>query len=367
MSTLLLFSIICFTAAVSFKMERYVSWIGHVSSVCMIILIGMLLSLFGAVPSEHHVYDFFAGDAVPVALCLMLFGLHFKEAIRIPPRILVFFVVGVLGSVVGGLIAGALGFRELGPLSFKVAAQLTASYIGGGENAVAMQQMYGIPAETFLAVFAVDNIVTSVWMIFCLYYARQSAFSSDVSSKQTATLDKLNASFNVPDLFFSLFFAVVCVLLSNFAAEKIGGLHKVLYLSLFALLLGQIPFVQKVTQPSYLLGSTLFAGFFFSIGSMADITKLSGAPVSLALMPFVVVFVHASILFLYGKFSQRKPIEFGMVSQALIGGPATAVALVNSRKWTDASGMAVILGILGYALGNFCGSLVYSVLTLVFI
>jgi len=358
-STKLLF-IICVTAGLCYGLERYVSWIAHVSAVCMTILVAMILSAAGIIPSSHEVYEYFTGPAVPVALVLMVFGLHLKEVIRLPIKIILLFLIGVLGSIIGGLVAGLIAFNDLGSESMKVAAQLTASYVGGGENAVAMQKMLDISNETFVAVFAVDNVVTSIWMALTLFWAKKNPTESNTDHPDTSHFD--NVKVNIADVIVSIAVALLAVILSNLATKYFGVLHKIMYLSIFALALGQVPLVRRHTKSAYLIGSVIFAGFFFAIGAMSDFTKVAQLPFSVILMPFVVVGIHAAILFPFGYYIRTTSTETALVSQALIGGPATALALAQAKNWRSGISMSLVLGVLGYALGNFAGGIVFYIL-----
>jgi uncharacterized membrane protein len=51
-----------------------------------------------------------------------------------------------------------------------------------------------------------------------------------------------------------------------------------------------------------------------------------------------------------------------IASQSLIGGPATAVAIAQAKNWKSGISIGIILGVLGYAVANFFGVLVYNFL-----
>jgi uncharacterized membrane protein len=54
----------------------------------------------------------------------------------------------------------------------------------------------------------------------------------------------------------------------------------------------------------------------------------------------------------------QKAIEIGtpsVASQACVGGPSTALALVISKQWRALVTPPVLIGVLGYAIGNYAG------------
>lgn len=353
-------------ALTCFALERRVAWMAHVSAVCMLILVALLLATVGAVPHEHPIYDFFQGPAVLVSLVLLVLGLNLRDVTRLPWRVGLLFAIGALATTVGSLIAGAMAHGSLGANAFKLASQLCASYIGGGENAVAMQKMFDIPNDLFVAVFAVDNIVTSVWMAVTLIAARRSRLPGEtpdlsIEDREARSFD--GATVNLVDIIASAFLAMFIVFLAKEAATQIGGLHKILYLSLIAVAVGQIPIVRQHTRSAYLLGSVVFAGFFFSIGAISDLKSVVTLPAPVIYMPVVVVAIHGTIVAGCAKLLGTTGLDFGIVSQSLIGGPATSVAVAQSRRWQAGVSMGIVLGVLGYATANFFGAFVHYALS----
>jgi uncharacterized membrane protein len=51
-----------------------------------------------------------------------------------------------------------------------------------------------------------------------------------------------------------------------------------------------------------------------------------------------------------------------IASNANIGGPTTAAGMAISQGWTDLVGPAMLIGTLGYVIGNYAGTIVGIVL-----
>ena len=62
------------------------------------------------------------------------------------------------------------------------------------------------------------------------------------------------------------------------------------------------------------------------------------------------------------KLLKVNTLEASVVSQALIGGPATAVAIGQISGSKKAAGIGMFFGILGYGVGNYIASLFYYLL-----
>ena len=361
METLPLFLVIAFSGAFCLWIERKLAWLSHISGICLTILLAIVLSSLRVIPHKHDLYEFFTGPLVPVAIALMAFGLRLDKIFKLPRSLLLIFCVGTLASMAGGIIAALLSVKTLGINAAKVAAQLTASYIGGNENAVAIARILDVPNDMFVAVFSVDSIVTSLWMIVTI-----ATIVSD--QKQECAVDELDLSFgtssvNLFGTLFSITLAILVVQLADYLGGNFGVFHPVMYLTVIAIALSQIKQIHKLLKPSYLIGSILFVPFFFSTGAMSDPGYLSKLPLSLALMPFFIVMIHGSIIYSVGYFSKIPVSITSIASQSLVGGAGTAIAAARAKNWNDGIYFGLVLGLAGYAIANFCGLIVYSLST----
>lgn len=360
MDNRVLLLIIFGSAFICYAVERKVAWISHVSSVCLLILLAMLLSQTGIVPAEAEIYDFLQGPIVLIALVMMTLDFRFQDILRVPLKILIIFTIGILGSVVGGLLSGYIASKELGINAYKLAAQLTASYIGGGENAAAMRTVYDIPQNYFTAVFAVDNIITSLWIIISILFTNNKGKETQTNINETGNFDE--ARVNILSIMACLFVSLGIVLLAEFVSKNFGFLHKILWISIFSIIVGQIKFFKEYFKSSYIFGTVLFTGFFFSIGAISNVRAIFQLPYIIIIMPIIVVFSHIIFIIIAARiFKVDRKLMF-VTSQVLIGGPGTAIAVVHSIKWKDGISIAIILGVLGYAIANFFGVFVFNLL-----
>ena len=95
---------------------------------------------------------------------------------------------------------------------------------------------------------------------------------------------------------------------------------------------------------------------------MSDLRAVFGLPLAIIAMPFIVVGCHAGFVFTAARLLKVSRSSTSVVSQVLIGGPATAVAVAQARKWKSGISIGIILGVLGYAIANFFGVLVHRIL-----
>ena len=70
----------------------------------------------------------------------------------------------------------------------------------------------------------------------------------------------------------------------------------------------------------------------------------------------IIVFINMLISFGFGRLFKFNLEEIILASNANIGGPTTAAAMAISRGWTKLVGPILIIGTLGYIIGNYIGT-----------
>ncbi len=104
------------------------------------------------------------------------------------------------------------------------------------------------------------------------------------------------------------------------------------------------------------IGTFLIYIFFVVIGVPASIPLIiQNAPLIL-LFAAIIVFINMLVSFSLGKLFKFDLEEIILSSNANIGGPTTAAAMAISRGWTKLVGPILIVGTLGYIIGNYIGT-----------
>ncbi|MBF0207652.1 MAG: DUF819 family protein [Oligoflexia bacterium] len=343
-------------------LERNFTWMTYVSGVCLIIVVAMLLSNLGIIPTNHPLYDFVFGVPVSMALILVSLGLSFKDVQKLPKKVLWIFLVGAIGTATGGLIAAIIAYPHLGDNALKIAAQLSASYIGGGENAVAIKKILQTKNEIFVTTFAIDNVVTTAWFFITFAFAKPILNEEKQSNHRGAEKTEINrfdgAPFFLTDFLITLSIAFIINFISEYLSPKLG-IHRILLMTSLALLVGQITYLKAKITLSYLMGSIIFIFFFFSIGAISSFKEIAAVSFYVVIMPIIIVTIHALFMILGICLLKTNPLQSAICSQTLIGGPATAVAIAQAKKSEEGITLGIILGLLGYAFGTYAGMIVF--------
>ena len=121
-----------------------------------------------------------------------------------------------------------------------------------------------------------------------------------------------------------------------------------------------IALVLAFTPVSRLSGGEEFGNFFLHLffvvlGAGTVLSTLVGKGPIVFLFLVILISFHGLIIFGIGRLMKLEIETLSVASQACIGGPSTALALAISKQWRSLVTPAVLIGVLGYAIGNYIG------------
>ena len=141
---------------------------------------------------------------------------------------------------------------------------------------------------------------------------------------------------------------------SGVLGELFAPIPSVLWLTTVALILAQIPLVQRI-RGAGVIGNYLVLIFLASNGARSVIANILAVGPPIVYFALITVGVHGLIIFGLGRLVGLDPRTLAVASQANVGGPASAMALATARGYTDRLLPGVAVGLLGYAVGNYVG------------
>lgn len=330
------------------------------------ILIGMLFSNLGLIPGTSPVYDFFRGPGVLAGITLFLLTVDLGSIRAAGGPMLKAFLLGALGAALGAATMGLFLSSSIGPDTWKLAGQFSATYIGGGVNFAAVGQALDTSSEYFTAGVAADVIVTAIWLIICItlpaYFDRQAPGESvdaraDESSSGTDMARLLNSS-STPITLWNL--AVLastvmgCLWLSGVIAALLPVIPKVIWLTTLALCLAQLPAIKNLSG-TLVLGNYLLLLFLATNGAVSVIARIIDIGPVIFYFALGTVLIHGLVIFGIGSALKIDAKVIAVASQANIGGASSAMAIAGARGTPQLILPGVAVGLLGMALGNYVG------------
>ena len=360
----------------AFWLHGRFDWASRVGATLWVIVFGALLSNFGLVAPESPVYGVITGPLVSLAIVWLLLAVDLRDVRRAGPRMLGAFALAVGATVAGALTAVAIWGDALPATAWKLAGVMTGTYSGGGLNFVAVGRAVELPADLFVAANAADNVVTALWIAATLvlpvllgrFYAAPrtppaaapAPAPAGPGPQRTEPRASLKISFFAAatvrplDLALLVGLAALLVAVSERLAAGLPQVPAVLWLTTLAVLCAQVPVVRRL-QGSMLLGGVALHLFFAVLGIASRFSEILRVGPEIFYFTVTVVAVHGLLLYL-GAWLLRFDVETTSVaSQAAVGGPSTALALALGRKRYELALPGVVVGLLGYAAGNYVG------------
>lgn len=393
-NTWVLFAIFVVIAAAAIWMEQNLAWASKVTG-CVIALIGaMILSNVGIIPTDAPAYDFVWSYVVPLAIPMLLLKANVKKIWKESGRLLVIYLISGLGTLCGGFLAYSLLKNQIADLA-KAACMMVGTYTGGSVNLVAMADASGASGDLVSTSVVADNLLMALYFFVLIaipgikFFLKsfghplideieaKKASGEDASGAATFWTAKPVALKDIA-FAFALSFAVVAVSTeiagffanviptTNFVMTLLNELigNKYLIITTITMLLatflpnqiGNIAGAQEI-------GSFMIHIFFAVIGVPAFIYLIvTQVPLLLAFCAIIVI-TNMVISFVFGKILKFNLEEIIIASNANIGGPTTAAALAIAKGWQALVVPALLVGTLGYVVGNYYGIFLFTFLT----
>lgn len=374
-------------------LEQRYKWAAKVSGVIVALVIAMLLANIGILPVGCDLYDNVVwGIIVPMSIPMLLLQCDLKRIWSETGRLLLIFLVGAAGTIAGAFLAYYMlkgSFQDSRTLA-KVIAMMTGTYIGGSVNLVAIATQYECGAELTAAATVADNLLMAAYFFVLIAVSGMKLFRSiyahpliDNMEKKTNAAEAAEtpaAAFwkrkdiSLKDIAVNVMYAVCVVYISRLTSDFFSGFEinsvvsnmivrflgsQYVWITTFSVLIATA-FSDKINKihGSSEIGTYLIYMFFFVIGVPADLYMVITKSPMLLVLTGTMVSVNMLFCFLAARIFKFNLEEAIIASNANIGGPTTAAGMAISQGWISLAGPAMLIGTLGYVLGNYMGTLV---------
>ncbi|PLR95799.1 beta-carotene 15,15'-monooxygenase [Bacillus sp. T33-2] len=357
------------TVAFSFYVMRY-KWASWAGPALFSVIIGILLSNFKILPHWNDVYGVFFEYAIPVSLTMMLLNVNIKEWLRLAKRPLLAMGYAVLSVTVVTFLASLI-FADKIEEGWKIAGMFIGTYTGGSANLTAIGTGLDATPETFASANAADYVVGIPALIFFFALPALIAKSSWFKNWWPYTLAETAASseeeehelfskksWAITDIasLFAIGFTVTAVStwLAGLFSEFYASSLEIIFVTTFAIILAQFKRVRSIP------GSTdlgMFVAMFFLviIGLLIDIKAFASSTPLIAVFCFVIIFGSFLLHIILCRISKIE-YQYVLISVvAAIADGTSAAVVAGSAKWKSIIGTAIILGSVGFAVGNYIG------------
>lgn len=389
-STWILWAVLASCAALAIFLEQKYTWASKVTGCILALTFTLILSNLKIIPTEAPVYEAVWDYVVPLAVPMLLFNADIKKIGRDSGRVLIIYLFSGIGTILGGFVA-YFALKNAIPALNDIVPMFVGTYTGGSVNFVAMSQQYKVPGATVSAALVADNLLMALYFFTLmalptmavikkhykmpLVNALEEQSESDKEANKTMAAKYWGAKeISLKDIAFTVALSFVIVAISDKLATVFGDLfkgegavsaifggllgNKYLLMTTFTMILASV-FPKQISsiRGSQEIGTFLIYLFFAVIGAPASIGLILRESPLLLVFALIVVLINLIVSLIFGKLFKFNIEEIIIASNANVGGPTTAAAMAVSKGWTELIVPALLVGTLGYVIGNYYGIL----------
>lgn len=362
--------------ALAFWLDSRYGWARTVGATMLVIVLGALLSNTGLVPFESPLYDVIGGPVTSLAIVWLLFAVDVRDLKAAGPRMGAAFAIAVTATAAAAILAAILFGGAFGGDAWRLAGVMTGTYAGGSINFVAVGRAVELPPALFSAATAADNVMTAIWfgvtLMLPVWLGRRWGAAREDASRGEAPVAPgppapsapadphdehpflSTAPLRVIDLALLLALGLLLVAASEAVAGVVPGTPGILWLTTLALLVGHTPWVRRLDGAMH-LGSLGLHLFLAMIGILSRVSEILRVGPEVFWFTALVVLVHGLLTFGGCRLARLDLPTTAVASQAAVGGPSSALAIAVARDWKGLVLPGVVVGLLGYAVGNYLG------------
>ncbi len=354
-------------------------------------IIGIVMALAGLVDfsadaevaaSFTKIQSTIMSIAVPLAIPLMLFNCDFKLWTKALPKTLFSLVGGIVG-VLTALVTGYFIFRNQGIPEFeKVVAIMTGIYTGGTMNFNALGASLGVTPTTMAIVLAFEMVLTTPYIFFIIgggfkVFRKILPYADDMATKfrqadsETMTKDiedykGLIQKKNWPGMMIAFLLSVLFLAIGAGLALLITGKLNELVVILTITTLSIIAsFFKKIRElpHTFEMGMVLILLFSVIVASLFDIHSVNMGSIMIGAFVLYVIVVGALIHLLICRLSKCSGDLFTVSQVALLCSPPFVPPVIGAMKNKKVLLSGLVIGLIGYAIGNYLGVIIYAILS----
>lgn len=355
---------------------------GKINPIIISYLIGIILGNTGIMnEATRSSMDTIASVSAILAIPLMLYSLNLRNFGKLAGKAGLSMLLASLSVTVLSFTAHLL-FRESIEESWKLAGLTIGVYTGGTPNLAAIRVALGVNMSSFLAVHTADMLWSALYLLFILSFGKkwiakllpgrnlplQDSLHQEIHPEgkkwDRSVLSKAKMQPLLRNLGLALLVVAAGVGISALVPEDFSVLVTILVITTLSLGLSFLTPVRK-TEFSFQLGEYFIYVFCIAAGALGDISELvKSAPQMILFVGFVLFgsfLLHILLCRITGVDGNTMMITS---TSAICSPPFVPVVAVN----LEASHLiipGITTGLIGYALGNYLGSLAAHLFALI--
>ena len=398
-------AVLCATAAFFFLLAETTKakLFNYIPPLLFIYATPVLLNNLDVIPASSPIYSSLSAYVLPAFIVLMLIKVDIPAVVKVMGKGIWVMLMGTAGVVVGAAVSYLIVHRWLPDDAWQGVGALAGSWIGGTANMAATAEILGTSGEMFgLAVLA-DNVIYIVWLPLLLTsrdfaerFNRWARVSPDRVRLMEEAAEMHAEEDHAPTMpqYLYLFCIVAGVTWIGHAlapslapwfgtvaaavSELAAGLPQNAFVQWPLAVVEAVPFALSgettirillvttialglsMTRVSKLpnstaIGTALVYVFVAGMGARASLEGLGDAP-AFVLGAFIWIAIHG-LFCLAGAWLFRVDVHSVAIASAANIGAAASAPIVAAHHRPSLVPVAVLMALLGYAMGNYLAPL----------
>lgn len=361
------------------KLCRKVNWLGKIGPVLTLYIIGIIFGNLVHFDGLDKIQDILSSAMVPLSIPLLLFGCRFRRG---ETRSQVLALVTAVAAVCTATIAGFLIFRNSVPDASRIGGMLTGVYSGGTMNLAALKTILGVDEETFILLNSCDMIISFLYLTALMTFGvrlirkwlpnetnlNEDAVPETEAQTEISPYRAMLTRAGMKDVAFLLGVTVIIIAASAGlgAIAPDGWFMTVLILSLTTFGIAA-SFVPAVRTRKYSDETGMYFIYVFSVvvASMADLSSFEIGS-SLGTLGYLSFVVFGSLIadLILARICRIDADTVTISSVSFICSPPFVPMMSAAMKNRRVLVPGLSIGVVGYALGNYLGFLIFQLLEL---
>jgi uncharacterized membrane protein len=373
-----------FPMLVVFLVGKY-SLVRKIGAIVICYAVGLFMGNINILPDNiYGLQDILTSITIPLAIPLLLFSENIKKWIKMARTTFLSLVLGLVSAIIM-IIIGFLIFKDLIPEAWKISGMLVGVYSGGTPNLAAIQEMLDVDKELYILTHTSDLVIGVILLLFLLSFGQRFFLlfmkpfkhpeieKNEIVVDDFAEFESYNGMFTKPVLLplikafgITLVIVGIGVGIMQLFEKNNQMIVAILSITTLGILASLVPSINAIKK-TFPLGMYFILVFSLVVSSMADLNEMFAQGQSVVLLSILLFIVLAVIgsLMLHSIFSKIFGIDvdnFIITSVALSMSPPFVPVIAGALKNRSIILSGLILGIIGYAIGNYLGVIIALIL-----
>ena len=357
--------------------------LGKIGPVLVLYFLGFIIANLNLIPADYFpIQDTLSTIAIPLALPMMLYSCDFKKfSVKTSLKITILGILAVVTTVIIGflLLHNHLGGDQGAAV---IGGAIAGKCTGGTPNLAALKVMLDMDNNTFIILNSFDMIICFIYLVFLMSVgiklARKWLGRGIYTKDQDVNVDEYTVKNPYKDfakkksilqllkmLMLTLIIVAAAFGIATYAKsfdENIFTVVMILTLTTLALLFSLWSEV-KTWDKSYDAGMYIIYIFSIVVASMANLRAIEfEGTLAIVLYQTIAIFGSLFLTILLAKIFKVDGDTTIITSNTLINSPIFVPMIAASMKNKDIMIVGVTIGLVGYAVGNYLGFLIYKLL-----